>query len=291
MKKFLYYIIRLLEKIINKKILFINKNSKSLDLQNSAVKSKFGFWYVGNVFDSSDIAYGIANNGLVEKDETELVQKILNKLILEKNITFYDIGANTGYYGILAAFLDKQKIKTYSFEPLIEYVNCINESALLNHLDNIKVFNFALGNENKSKQIQLAGSGSSLDTNFLDNPNLQTREIQVRKLDDLILENNLSLPDFIKIDVEGYEYEVLQGCLETIKKSQPILFIEIAYSLKSLRRKFVNIKFEDTFNLLTSLGYKPYYLNNANLIQFSTKNKPDGVNMYLFLHKKTNFLF
>ncbi|MFA5879704.1 MAG: FkbM family methyltransferase [Candidatus Margulisiibacteriota bacterium] len=284
MKKILFYVTKLIEKLFHKKLVFINKNSFSLNLGLTAVKSKFNFWYVGNVFDSADIAFGIVNNGLVEKEETELVEKIIKNLLPEKNITFYDIGANTGYYGILAACLDKQKITTYSFEPIMEFANCIKESAKINHLDNINIFNIALGNENITKEIQLAGSGSSLNPKFNDNEKLPKQKITVKKLDDIIKINNINHPDFIKIDVEGYEYEVLQGSLDTIKKSLPILFIEIAYSLKNLNRNFINQNYKKTFELLDSLGYRVYRLANNTLEPFKADNNPDGVHMYLFLH-------
>lgn len=290
MKKIIFYIIKILEKFTHKKILFINKNSKALNLKNTAIKSKFGFWYVGNIFDSADIAFGIANNGLVEKEETELVQKIIKQLTLKNNITFYDIGANTGYYGILAAYFDTQKVTTYSFEPILGFAKCIKESAQINKLDNITVFNLALGNENLEKEIQLAGSGSSLNPKFNDNNKLPKQKISVKRLDDIIKENNITYPDFIKIDVEGYEYEVLEGSLDAIKKSLPILFVEIAYSLKKLHRKFINENYQKTFILLNTYGYEAYHLEGGALKKFVWKNYPDGVHMYLFLHKNHNII-
>ena len=285
MKNTFRLILQWLAGLMGKKIIFLDKKSNTLS-GKTAVKSKFGFWYVGNVFDSTDIAYGIMRNGLVEKKETELVIKILNKLISEKNITFYDIGANTGYYGVFAAHLNHDKIQTLSFEPIVEYTDCIKETAKINNLDNVQIFSIALGNENKTEKIQLAGSGSSLNPKFNDNNKLPIRKIIVKKLDDVIKEKNLNLPDFIKIDVEGYEYEVLQGGLDTIKKSLPILFIEIAYSLKNLNRNFVNKNYEDTFKLLSSLGYQAYLLDNNSIKPYLSENKKDGVNMYLFLHNK-----
>ena len=75
-------------------------------------------------------------NGLVEKSETELVINILNHLqTTSQLINFYDVGANSGYYGILAAYLGKGKINTYSFEPLSEYTEMIKETVIMNELD------------------------------------------------------------------------------------------------------------------------------------------------------------
>src|SRR3989344_1485077 len=124
-------------------IVFLPKNSTA---RTTAVKSDLGFWYAGNVFDSSDIAYGVFRNGLVEEMETNLVVRVLNTISEAVNgLHFYDIGANSGYYGILAAFLGKDKTKTFSFEPLKEYVNLIKDSVDINHLENsVKLFTTAI---------------------------------------------------------------------------------------------------------------------------------------------------
>ncbi len=119
-RKIILYIINILEKFFKKRILIVERTP--FLPHNTAALSEYGFWYVGNVFDMSDISYGIAEKGSVEHEETRLVIKILNKLSQSVNISFYDIGANSGYYGILSAFLYKNKIKVYSFEPLLEYV-------------------------------------------------------------------------------------------------------------------------------------------------------------------------
>lgn len=75
LKKILFSVISVIEKIINKKVVFIDKNK--IDLNSTAALSDYGFWYAGNVFDTADISYGIAIQGCVEKVETNLVVKIL----------------------------------------------------------------------------------------------------------------------------------------------------------------------------------------------------------------------
>jgi FkbM family methyltransferase len=70
---------------------------------------------------------------------------------------------------------------------------------------------------------------------------------EVKRLDDF----NLS-PWFIKIDVQGFEYEVLEGGLQTLKRSQPALLIETPS--------------EEVMGLLSGLGYKPYYFDQNKLV-------------------------
>ena len=254
------------------------------------MKSAFGFWYVGDVLNTADISYGILNNGLVEKNETNLVVKILKELIENKdNIYFYDIGANTGYYGILAGYLGKGEIKCCSFEPVREFCNCIQESIRLNRLEDImKVFNFALGDKNSKEDLYLAGSGSSLNKDFINKPNLSKRRIEIKKLDDIVQDKNLEKPDFIKIDVEGSEYNVLLGGEKTIRESLPILFIEIVYSLNN---GFVNKNYKKTLEFIRNLGYRTFCLNDNKLIEVKNDFKPEGVKMFLCLHSVKHNLF
>lgn len=285
----------MIKKLIRKIISLIEKNSdwkvillpSKQEVRLSAVKSDIGFWYAGNILDSSDIAYGIFRNGEVEKEETKLVLGILKKLSKPK-FTFYDIGANSGYFGVMAAFVGKGNINTYSFEPLPNYAELIKISSILNKLsDNIKIFNFALGSENKTGTIQIAGSGSSLVPAFLGDNKLPVKEISIKKLDDVIVKEALPAPDFIKVDVEGYELDVIKGALNTITKAKPVLFIEIAFSLNNIDRDFKNPHAAEVFDLLTGLGYNAFIVKDG-VHKVTPDSMQDGVYMYLFLDSENS---
>ena len=285
-KKAFRFFIKVLGKLINREIIYYSRN-KNNALGKTAVKSVVGFWYVGNVLDTADIAYGILNNGIVEKVETEFIIRILNKLLEQtKTINFYDIGANTGYYGILAAYIGKNKIRSYSFEPIKEYCNCIQESVHLNRLENsIRVFEFALGDKNSKETIHLAGSGSTLNKEFIDNKKVPYGIVEVKRLDDVVKQEELPRPDFIKIDVEGYELKVLKGGEKTIKDSLPIIFVEIAYSLKEINRKFVNKNYSQTLEFIRGFGYEILCVEGSHLVEVTDNFKPEGVRMFLCLHQ------
>lgn len=286
MTKFLQNFFKILEKIFGKKFLYYTPGKFS-SLGNTAVKSAFDFWYAGDLFDRSDIAFGILNNGQIEPQETTLVNKILRLLAENEQIVFYDIGANTGYYGILAAFLNPAKTKVYSFEPLENYRKCLEQSIYLNRLENnIRVFGFALDSEEGSKLFYEAGTGSSLNKDFIDTAYIGVRQVEVKTLDRVFKSEHLLPPDFIKIDVEGQELEVLKGGRGIIEKFLPICFVEIAYSLKSSGRSFVNKDFESTFEYFTSLDYQIFIIGDYGLDPYKPVNKTDGVVMYLFLHPK-----
>lgn len=274
MQKTFSYISRLFEKITGKKLFYLTP-SKHNALGKTAVWCELGFWYVGNVYDSADIAYGISQNGLVEKDDTELVVKILSDL---DSPVVYDIGANTGYYGILAA--TKFDATVHSFEPIPEHVSCIKESSRINgKKDAVITHAIALGSKQASLELSLAGSGSTLTKNFLGESSAPTITVAVETLDSL----NLPAPHFIKIDVEGYEWEVLQGAQKTIKNHRPVCFIEIAKTFSE--RNFVHKNWNDIIDFFQGLDYKAQRNTSDGLIEL-TDNIPNGVHMYLFTPNK-----
>lgn len=285
MQKIFIFFIKILEKITGKRI--VTFPSQESFFGRSAVKSSLGFWYVGDVSDTHDLAFGILRNGVIEPEETALVQKAIFLMLKEKsNLVFYDIGANTGYYGILAAFLGKGKIRTFSFEPMREYYQAILDSIKLNGLESsLRAFNFALGEKAEQLTMYLGGSGSSLHKNFLGDQNAPTKQIYVAKLDEVIAEKTLIPPDFIKIDVEGHELAVINGAEQTLREHQPVLFMEMAKTLRNIGRDFVNENYETTFSKLQSLNYSFYTLQEKKMLLVHKDFQPDGVQMFLCLPK------
>ncbi|MGD1701216.1 FkbM family methyltransferase [Dapis sp. BLCC M229] len=83
--------------------------------------------------------------------ESEIFQLICR--FLGRNDSFIDIGAHIGYYSILAAKIVGSQGKVFAFEPELSNYQKILENINLNHLNNIKLFNLAVGSETKQTQI------------------------------------------------------------------------------------------------------------------------------------------
>lgn len=171
---------------------------------------------------------GAANAGYLLGTSEPGVQSALAQLIRPK-MTVYDIGANVGFFSMIAARLVGPYGRVVSFEPLPMNADQITHNAVINNFDNIVVRLEALGNDNGwapffasdvptlSRLAQFgAPAGSCAQTN-----------VSLRQLDGLIEDTRLPLPDFIKIDVEGAEADVLLGACHTIAKSRPILLVEL----------------------------------------------------------------
>lgn len=267
LRKPLLYLKAAVERCFGVSILFMSKNHRPL-----AVYSELGFWYAGDFLRMDDISYGILKNGIVEKHETKIVEKYLGP-----GTVFYDIGANTGYYGILAA---SRGAYSYFFEPVTEHTDTLSQSIALNHFEGrTSVISIALSDTVGEVPITLSGSGSSVVPSFLHDEALPKRTIKTDTLDRMV-KNGLKPPSFIKIDVEGHELNVLLGAEMTIRKHLPVLFIELVSSMKE--RNFTNKNYEPTLRLLSSWGYKVFKEKEGELL--SEFEKEDGVAMYLCLH-------
>jgi FkbM family methyltransferase len=288
MKKYLFdLLLKGISKVASKKVLYISSTYPSPS--TLAVKSKYGFWYCGNVFNQQDIAYGIANNGTVEDFDTDTVLTILKEIKEGGNFVFYDIGANTGWY-TMVALSSSQKSIVYSFEPVKEHVDCLTETIHLNQEQSrSSIYPIALSDKNGTSKILLAGTGSSLESDFLE-VNNGTQEVSLHTLDSYSKNNNLKNPDFIKIDVEGHEYKVLQGAKNLLSESKPVLFVEVAYTLKKAQRHFTHKNYDDIFTLMKDMGYVSYRLHNNEIKKFTVEQKEDGVFMFLFLHPEKHHL-
>jgi len=142
---------------------------------------------------------------------------------------FVDIGANIGYFSLLGASLVGPTGQVISFEPISYVADQLKMSVRANHYENVKINNMALGAKPSVMELEIMPGnvgGSSLVKNIRSG---QTESVQVSTLDqELAYFEDIRL---IKIDVEGYEYEVLLGAQETIKKYKPTIILEFSPSV------------------------------------------------------------
>jgi FkbM family methyltransferase len=142
---------------------------------------------------------------------------------IDKNSVIIDIGSNVGnhvlYFGKI---LGAKNI--YAFEPRDDLFNVLKKNVELNELTSkVEIYNFALGSKTCRASIDYDGNLS----NNLGGTSIKEDEngkFKIEKLDDV--EINEKKIDFIKIDVEGFEVEVLKGASLTIQKYKPTIWIE-----------------------------------------------------------------
>ena len=184
--------------------------------------------FVNDVFLSLILdAKGFKNYG----DFNRTGEKKFIKLIKDEINLSLDIGANVGNYTKL--ILQETNSKVISFEPLPDAFREL-EVLKKDFNERLEVFNIAISNENKKQDLYFGNEKSekaSLMKNleklsFVGKVNNNKISVNVKKLDDLknVLKNQII--DFIKIDTEGYEFEVLDGAKNLLQQHKP-KFIQI----------------------------------------------------------------
>jgi len=167
--------------------------------------------------------------------------------------TFIDVGANIGFYSVLAKKI-APRVDVISFEPLPD--NCSKADAFhrSNRVEpNIK--QLALGDFDGMATLYQPGSELESTAATLRPDSWQARKghishrVPVARLDTLMADRALSAPVLMKIDVEDNEAAVISGARETIRKYRPTIVCEI------LPREHHNAA---TLDLLSELGYVAY---------------------------------
>jgi len=217
------------------------------------------FTSLGRYYAKEKYGLKFTQNSDVSEVFIDDIYSIYEDFIPKPGQTVIDIGAQYGDYAILCSKIYKAKV--YTFEPLSQNFKEILQNIKLNGLkkDSIKAFNVALGNANKTAMLSYSGEmannsnkGEKIKTTF-------------KKLDSYKLK-----ADLLKIDVEGFELNVLDGAIKTIKKYHPRIIIEthsralekqtkeflskLNYKLKHEGRSVYNVNKE--FDKVTNLFFE-----------------------------------
>ncbi|HHT19794.1 MAG TPA: FkbM family methyltransferase [Methanobacterium sp.] len=155
------------------------------------------------------IAYPLLKSGIYEEYETETF-----KNLLQSNTIFIDIGANIGYYTLIAA----SKIKDgqiYSFEPVKANYKLLTKNIKINNINNVKAFQKAISNRNGKIKIFIDGTNlgnhSLAKNNVIDKT--ESTEVETIRLDSFFnnLEEIIEEDFLIKIDTQGAEGLIVEG--------------------------------------------------------------------------------
>ena len=169
------------------------------------------------------IEYFILSNG----DYEDEVYKLIN-ISLKPGFVAFDIGANIGIQSIRMSQCVGQTGKVYSFEPLGHLQKKFKQNIALNNCENIKLFPWALSDKEATLTMNInenewnQGTFSLNWTNSLGTP----EQIIVKIADDIEELQNIERLDLIKIDVEGFEYQVLRGLKAVLQKYKPRIIFE-----------------------------------------------------------------
>lgn len=150
---------------------------------------------------------------------------------INEGMNVIDIGANIGAITLQIAKKISKNGRVFSFEPSPYNFKQANRNISLNNFSNIKLVNQGLGNRRETAFLYNVNPNNRgmlrlLQENDETKP-YEKEEVIIDTLDNSMEKFSIPKPDFIKIDVEGFEYKVLQGAHGTLNKYKPILFIEL----------------------------------------------------------------
>jgi FkbM family methyltransferase len=163
-----------------------------------------------------------------------------------------DVGANVGLYTCLARARGKP---TIAIEPLPSNLNFLYRNLMLNEFRDVEVFPLGIGAKPEIKNIRGFSDIASFVQDWSRSARIRSEPVPVSTLDILIGARFAGQRLFIKMDIEGYEFEALHGALHTLQRMpRPIWMVEIM--LENPMAKTVNSNFHRTFDLFWRSGYK-----------------------------------
>jgi FkbM family methyltransferase len=183
--------------------------------------------------------------------------------------TFVDVGAHIGWYSLKAAKLVGPKGRVIAVEP--------NHETLLRLRDNIR----ASGASAVIVVAPVACSDSETTLNFFAAPRANTGmsslsltnasrlggiaasyQVRARRLDDIVREAGVARVDAVKIDVEGAEFLVLKGAVETLDRYRPVVSVELID--EGLKQMGASV--DDVMAFMRSHGYAPQQYEEENVV-------------------------
>lgn len=199
---------------------------------------------------------------------------------LKPGMVFFDIGAHFGYYTLLGAELVGYNGQVHSFEPTPNTFQIL----LRNTTDktNIKINNIAIWSNDaelllKDFGLQLSGYNSlcaaRLEESESKNIRPQQHRVQATSLDSYIEHNNV-LPDFIKIDAESAEYNILQGMENILARHRPLVCFEVGdMDLDGVVSSKVLLQY------MLDKNYQPYEFQGTDIIKHQLRDKYTNTNV------------
>ena len=187
--------------------------------------------------------------------EPETFEKI-KEIFKNKQIkSFWDIGANVGIYSVFIA--KRYSCNIYAFEPSKKYYSFLKLNTTF--FKKVKAHNFGIGSINKKEKIILTTEpGSNYIARNKFDKNIKNSEIcELRTIKKL---SKIKTPNLVKIDVEGFEFEILNHSIDFFKQNKTILILEI--DEENLKRYSKNKK--DILHLLKSRNYLIERISKSN---------------------------
>lgn len=227
------------------------------------------------------LGIGFYSNNFRYSGELQIVRKMSN---LGQGY-FVDIGASVGDFCKLV--LEETDCKILAFEPMKSSFHHLQ--ILASKENRLSVYNYAIGDRNSLQDIFWGSETSQhatlaesvLQIEYLENSNLKSEKVEVKTLDSAITEIEQSTLDdyfridFVKIDTEGYELEVLKGSVKTLEVHKPKALI-LEFNEHHLYRGHSLLDFKSFLAGYSCFRITPF----GGVFEIDPKNSIENIPMY-----------
>ena len=178
----------------------------------------------------SKIKFSVSNETTLQRAQTLFTKEPITIQWIrsfKKDSIFFDIGANVGVYTLFAAIVSETQV--FAFEPESSNYYTLMENIILNNLiDKISAYPIGLSNKTEFTSLFLncfskGGShhmiGKSLDHNLKIRSTRFKQGIFSTTLDDLILKWKFPMPNYLKIDVDGIEFKIIEKSTKLLQNN------------------------------------------------------------------------
>ena len=175
------------------------------------IKTQDGIFWIDV---ASNFGYRLFKTGIYEPYLVSTLQKYLSP-----GGVFIDLGANEGYFSVIASKLVGTTGKVVAIEPQARLQYIIHKNLTLNHCNNVQILPVAVSDKSEKASLNLSPDmntgASSLSRSTL--YPLPKQEVELVTLTKIFEQENITSCDLIKIDIEGWEYEAIMGSLELLR--------------------------------------------------------------------------
>jgi FkbM family methyltransferase len=201
--------------------------------------------------------------GEFENRETRFVERFL-----KPGMTVLDIGANQGYYTLLASQRVGTNGRVVAFEPSPREREALEFHLRLNSCSNVSIEALALSDYEGDADLYLV-KGKETGLNSLKPPAvrqelLERVRVEIRPLDNWLDEQKIERVDFVKLDVEGAELSVLKGAAKVLGgEKAPVILIEVA----NIRTMPWGYKVDEIIRYLRESGYELFEIEEDGSLE------------------------
>jgi len=200
----------------------------------------------------------------------------LCKRFIKKGDTFIDVGANIGYLSAFVLGLVGEEGQVHAFEPVPRCFKRLQQIKTDNPAYNIYANGVAVGEKEGVAKIAVTNlqniGWNTLVPDFMPSDTIRENiEVEVVSLDRYLLSRNIKNVRLVKIDTEGYEFPVIKGLQEFLRRSEtlPVLIVEISPTAYPK----LNTSIDELSRLMSGLGYVASSIDLAHEVQLDKLGK------------------